>query len=488
MSLGNIPHTDSKSMQQDVGHIGASGRKTKHRSGLDALIFVVGGLLNTYSYGSLAPLAVIFIFYAAAYVPLRLTAFGGVPELRMFNRVFSVGFFAAGIAAIYANQLEDSLQLFSDAGSFFDLATGNLSQISLLELRIVHEGSLGIVIWSTVYDFFATLGFERERHIGIAVNIMAVALSGVVGIKMVRGIYGNDSYRFQRMIVLVSACGLFWLFASVHLRDSIVLLAITLLAYGWQYFLARPDIGWRLALVITLSVLSVLYFGYLRREFMFVPVAMSIAVVAALYFGAGLGRRRLVVYTLMILGAAAVVILTINFSDAILLALDQNNLGYGEKAALSHDSSSLGMSLIVNQSIPVRLILGSLYLFVFPIPFWSGFQLESAYELFKSVNVVFFYFVIPLLYMALRGMVRDRRSRHPTLLFMVFLSLGMTMAVAATSLETRHFGAFLVPLFVFATIPDLRLEGERKRYMVYLTLFLSGVVVVHMAWAAVKIF
>jgi hypothetical protein len=145
------------------------------------------------------------------------------------------------------------------------------------------------------------------------------------------------------------------------------------------------------------------------------------------------------------------------------------------------------MALIVNQSLPIRLVLGSIYLFVFPIPFWGGFQLESVQAFFKSANVVFFYFVLPLLAISLLKLVRHKRSRSVSVLFLLFLSLGFTVAIAGTSLETRHFGAFLIPIFVIATMPDLRADNERLQYKQYLFVILSGVIVVHLAWVILKV-
>lgn len=75
------------------------------------------------------------------------------------------------------------------------------------------------------------------------------------------------------------------------------------------------------------------------------------------------------------------------------------------------------MTLIVSQPLPIRLVLGSVYLFVFPIPVWSGFQLESAYPLFKSLNAIYFYFLLPFLVISFRVLWRDAFSRTPLRLF-----------------------------------------------------------------------
>ena len=140
------------------------------------------------------------------------------------------------------------------------------------------------------------------------------------------------------------------------------------------------------------------------------------------------------------------------------------------------------MALVVQQPIPVRLIVGSAYLMLYPIPFWVGFQLESAYQLFKSFNAVFFYALIPLLILAGRRILRERDVRTPAVRFLVMVSAGLTLAVAGTSLETRHFGAFLVPVFLLALIPKLESQRDRRAYLRVLVGFLGGIFALHSLW------
>jgi hypothetical protein len=192
-------------------------------------------------------------------------------------------------------------------------------------------------------------------------------------------------------------------------------------------------------------------------------------------------------FGLLILGCATVAAFAMIYLQDMIAALDRGREGYAELARDQHTADSLGMALIWNQPLPVRMVLGSIYLYVFPIPFWSGFQLESVYNVFKSANVVFFYFVLPLLAISILRLIRHKQARSVSVLFMLFLTLGFTLAIAGSSLETRHFGAFLLPIFVLATIPDLRERNVRLQYKRYLFVVLSGVIVVHLAWSVLKL-
>ena len=294
------------------------------------LVFFLGALINTSSYLSFLPIIVAVIFFVVGYLILVFTPLGGIPERRMYSRVYCVGFLMAGFAAIYANQLHDAAQLFGDPDSFFKMATGKAANLSIVEIQRLHEGSLAIVFWAAIYDFFSLLGFEKERHIGVSVNITAVALTGVIGIKIIQLIYGYDEYRFRRLTLLVAACGLFWLFASIHLRGALVLLAVSALIYAWTYFLVKPDFGWRLLCITLSSLLASIYIGFLRGEFMFVPVAFGVAALLALLIGKAGQRRRLLEYGVISLGGGALVILLMCFASEIVSILERWRPGYAK--------------------------------------------------------------------------------------------------------------------------------------------------------------
>lgn len=453
---------------------------------INVLLFLLGALLNLFSYGSIEPIAAAAAFYLVTLTLLSIPMLGGKPERHMFSRVFCVGFLMAGVAAVYAIHFQDPSQLRGDAAGFHYMATVGSKGLTLEEIQPIFEGALVIVVWRSVYDFFHGLGFKKGPYIGMSINITAVALSGVCGIKMVRQIFGEDSYRFRRITQLVASCGLFWLFAAVHLRDSVVLLAMTLLALAWLQFLAKPDFGWRLLVVIFWNLLAYAFFDFLRGEFLFVPVAMALAAIGALYVSRVAPDRQPTVYGVMIVGGILVFFLLDSFAIDIQDTLEIGRLAYGGLTEQTHSSDSLGLSLIVNQPVPIRMILGSIYLCVFPIPFWGGLQLESVYHFFKSANAMFFFFVLPMLAVAVMELYLNKNLRVPKLVFPLFLTGGFTVAIAVTSLESRHFGSFLMPMFAFATLPDLRDPRVRKSFETKLVVMLSAVAAVHLLWMALK--
>jgi len=172
-------------------------------------------------------------------------------------------------------------------------------------------------------------------------------------------------------------------------------------------------------------------------------------------------------------------------------ALVSGNIQYTEMAegAVENSGSSLGVTYVVDQPLPARLAIGSFYLQVFPIPFWSGLYTNSVYHLLKSLNALFMWLVVPLAVLgARRSLEVKNRQTRTTLLFLIFVYVGFTFAIAGTSLETRHLGVFLVPLLLVATIPDLRATRDARAYQKLLGAWLGMVVSVHVAWAILKIF
>ena len=457
-------------------------------TGFDLVCFSLGGMINALAYSSLQPIILsllLLVFFVAMFAFIPSCSFY---ERKIFIRTFSVGWMMAGVAAIYVNLLGDSFQLTSDPGWFFNMSSSLTGDRSLLEVSKQTEGSLAVIIWGSIYDLLSLIGFDRARFVGVLFNVLMVALAGVLAIKSARKIFGDDPNRLKRMILLFASCGLFWLFASIHLRDALVLLIVMLLVYAWLVFLVKPALNSSLFFVVLLCVAGSVFLYFLRAEFVFVPAGMAMAATTALIFGHNIDRSKLAAYMFAAISLIAALMFVVLYVDDFQQYLSQGKEGYQQLASSLSNEDSLGMTLIVNQPLPLRLVLGSMYLFVFPIPFWSGFQLDSVYHLFKSFNVLYFYFVIPLVALSMWQLISSRSVRKVTILFVLFLSIGFTFAVAATSLETRHFGAFLVPILLVALLPDLQDRAIRLRYFQLLILMMLAVVLVHLVWVIIKFF
>ena len=447
----------------------------------------LGSALHLFAYYSFRPLVAAGMVYSFVFSFLAFTKLGGRYEREIFNRTFVIGWVMAGVAAIYATNFQDPAQIYNDAAGFFNMSTGQSSDLSLIKLQTIYEGALAIKIWGKAYDFFALLGFPRERYIGILINIALVALTSVITLKMTQLVYGHDKYKIKRLTLLFSTCGMFWLFAGTHVRDAFILLAVTALGYAWVQFLFSPGIGIPFLKIVVVNLFALAYMGYLRDDFVLLPVAMAIAAVGALLFAKGSRRQKKIAYVLASVGIIIIMCAIIISNEEIIYILTKGNEGYAELAREQQSANSLGVLLIFNQILLFRLLLGFVYLFIFPIPFWSGFQFESAYSLFKSFNVIFFYFLIPLIFMAISQILRERAIRSANIIFLLLLPLGFGLAIAGTSLETRHFGVFFPFIFLLTLLPDLRSEKNYVKYKRIFGIVLITMCIVHLTWLAIKL-
>jgi hypothetical protein len=197
-------------------------------------------------------------------------------------------------------------------------------------------------------------------------------------------------------------------------------------------------------------------------------------------------RKNIITISLLFVLFLSTVYLSL-LTEKLSQTLTDQYLHYNTSAIDLATKDSLGTSLIIKQIFLIRLILGIVYIFVFPIPVWSGFQLETVYHLFKSFNAIFMYLLIPLIILSFRRIYQFRIFRTPAMLFCLFTVLGFALGIASTSLETRHLGAFFVPLFLVALLPDLELKEDRIAYKNLLLHFMVAIFIVHILWASLKV-
>jgi hypothetical protein len=449
---------------------------------IDFLLIYIGIALNISVYADIFIILSGFIFFIAGFTTLMLLRWTGYWEQRTFFRMFLFGYLALGISGFYDHVLGGVSSLTKDAGSFYVASLGRYRDYSLADLVAVHEGGLAIKIWQAVYDGFAAFGIPKEHYIGILVNILAVTFSGVFAIRMAKLIYGNDSARLHRLFLMLSLCGLFWLFAGSHLRDALVLFFVTAMVGVWIWFLRRPTLGLRALVVAVVGFGSSWLMQFLRAEFFFLPLALAVAGIAAVLFSDKSVVRRVWRRMFLITLAPLVIGFVILTFSQVSTLLEQNAARYLDLRGGLQASENLGWVLTYQSPWYIQMIVRPVVMFVFPLPFWWGLQLDSAYLFFKGLATPFFYFLIPLGFVAVQQLLINPILRTPQQLFLLFTSVGMTLAIAFTSDETRHLGAFLVPIFLLLLIPDLHDHKSRRLYQLLLGGFLFVMALAHGFW------
>lgn len=453
-----------------------------------ACIAALGGCaLTVASYASLEPLGVFALAYLCG-AALTAMASDRRESLATYSLVFTIGWFMAGIGGVYAEVFHDPLQLDSDAGGFYDLARSEAAGLSVADVVLLTEGVGAIIVWRTAYEWMDAIGFDKGRYIGLAINILAVALAAVVASRACQRLYPGDAIRLSRLRLMLCACGLFWLYSAVHLRDASILLLVTISVYVWLCYLLRPG-AWRFAASLGLTAVLGIALGLMRQEFVLVPLVIGgIALVTRLVVPPDSSALRGLRIVWVGLGLAVAAALAASLSGDVGEVVSRGAEVYGEQVAQQAAADSLGAALIVQQPKPIRAVVGMAHLFLYPIPVWSGFQLDTAGAMLKSLNAFFFYAFTPLLMLAAWRTVRGRSARGlrtaDTYMLAVVVLFGE--GVALTSLESRHFGAFLVPAFCLALGPDLTQPYIWRRYLGVLGFLLASLLLVHGAWFIIK--
>jgi hypothetical protein len=312
-----------------------------------------------------------------------------------------------------------------------------------------------------------------------------VAATAVVCARSASCLYGEDDYRFNRLILFFTISGNMWLFAGIHLRDASILFIIMLIAHAWIAYLSQLEHRkFAIAAIATLIAMPIL--EVLRKEFFYVPLLMGALALFCLNFSRGRGDNRFITLVSIVFGLVLAAVAIAAFGEQIQTLLLSGQETYATNAIENARSGSLGNALIVEQALPIRVALGVPYLLYFPIPFWAGFADESALLGFKSLNALSFYFISAFLFAGGFMILTIKQLRSPGFLFTLLVPLVFSVTVALTSLESRHFGVFLPLIFLVGLLPDYRVASERRLVRFLLALTFASVVLIHLAWFVVR--
>jgi hypothetical protein len=181
----------------------------------------------------------------------------------------------------------------------------------------------------------------------------------------------------------------------------------------------------------------------------------------------------------------------VKYTESATKAQTLSLYSYAKLVTDTHSESSLGKRLIINQPLPIRLVLGSGAMLINPIPLWSNFNLRSLdYGWIKGYHGIYQILLLPLICAGFIEIVRIFRIDKAKSMLLIFLSvyfLISMLSVVATSMETRHLAQFMPALMIIAALPDTREKSVRKQlYKIAIQWFVL-VVLVHIAWVVVKL-
>lgn len=456
---------------------------------------VLGGtLLLSLANKSVDPIFVGLLFLLAGAAVNRIIFPGGRYELRAFLLTYGLCVLVAGTAQAYSVIVFGENQSFIDAVDYFSnikehppyFTWYELQYLWINDLPISRGAPLAMLIWQRVYHVCLVAGFDFGPYIGVLFNCLVVGLSGSLLVRAAREMFGGDGWRLRRAGTLFAWCGIFWLFAAIHIRDCFVLFANTLLLWGLIRFLRRPSIK-NLLLASVIFGLAVWGMWFLRQKSVYLLVLFFILALLTWYWSRRFTATRLVITLSIPIMLAVIWPHLQSYVSTSLETLAERKEAYYEVTRLASGEESLGMALIQQQSLPIRLVLGSGVLLVFPIPLWAYLQ-EGAgeYHLLKTWQGIYMVMLTPLFLVG--GLLAVRKTivakdGSPVEFFIVIYALVCLLGIAATTVEGRHLGQFLPGFILLAAIPETRRLSASRTVMEAMIIWLGVIVFIHILWA-----
>lgn len=454
-------------------------------------VFMMGGsVMQAYTNETVHPVLLAFLLLFTGVSVVSLLCLGSRPEIRAFLLTFSLCLFLGGLAQWYSTAFFGNVQSTVDAPKFLLQISPRPPFKTMADIPPGFNSPLAILIWQQIYKVTWWMGFDFGSYTAVMFNALVMGMTGSITVRTARELFGDDIWRLRRVGTLFAACGLFLLFGAVLLRDCFTTFFNALTLWGLVHWLCRPTMR-NLFIALAVTCISAYAIAYLRFEsIVLFPFYCCIAIL--LWFFAG---RLHLAHAIVSL----IVILALMLGSSYLMKHIQISRKLQAEAQTSYAGNpraasqpeSLGMRLVVRQPMPIRMVLGSGYLMVFPIPLWGYLRVGALdYHLFKAYHGVYQVLVLPLVFagfmVIFREYLKEGRKQIIPFLFLLSYLLMNLEAVVATSLEQRHLAQFMSAFVILAAIPDTREINDRTIVQGTAITWFALVILVHLAWSMAK--
>ena len=440
-------------------------------------------LLLSYSNGTFYPLILITVFFSIGVLILHIAGLANSEQLKAFVITFSLCLFFSGITQTYSFLLFNQLTQ-SDAKTFYLISSNLTNSLDWEVMRLVTDAPLASFLWNKVYKLAGFWGMDNGPWIGLIVNSFTMGLAASITVQIAEIIHGKEKAKIASVSFLFAFCPIFWLFGSIFLRDCFILLMNVILIYGIVKVLYKFSIT-NLCFAVIASIVA--YFAYLnlRPEFaVTVPLVAILALIAWNRKTSGFSRAALGIF---LMGSVTATIIVLNNPiyesiQSVSSQLIQFRQSYEEQI----NQKGLAYNLIIDRGILIRLIGGSIYLHVFPIPFWNGFNFDAQpYFWLKSLMALYMVYLTPRglsgILISLKNNINGRDLSHLHIFITAYLIVGILMVVLST-LETRHYGIFIPYLILMSVVPNINNQNHKYLILSTTVLWIIFVVLVNSLW------
>ena len=444
--------------------------------------FFSGTIINSIVFLSIGPFFVSLIFLLLGLLTVKIFRLGGEYENKMFLRLFSITWFISSICFLIDLNFSYENYLKTDMYEFYNNSILDLSSLSLVELLKLSNGIGAIFLWNWVYNFFESLGFDSKEYIGVLLNIVCISFTGIFVIKIYKKAFNSNPYDLKKLIFFFSTSSLVWIFSSLHLRDVYSLFLIVINSFFWIKFFENKNIINSIYLIIISFACSIV-FSFVRVEFVYFPIILFF-IGSMLYVFNFKKIENKIIFSLFTFGF--LILLSFNYYSTISELYDLSTSAYSSsREAENSNGDSLGL-LITSLPFPLNLISKFILTILAPIPFWIGFKLESSYLLIKSINALYMYFTLPLLYIFFKQYFSKNILRNVKINFLLILLILFSLIISQSSQETRHIGNIIFIYVMFISCVNLDKIRNKIIYKNTLIYLMFIVFLVHISWILIK--
>lgn len=462
---------------------------------ISAILSLAGGGMQGYANGTVDALFMAMFLMVAGYLVVRLLFPRGRAEHRAYLLTFSIGVFCGGLSQCYSLQVFGEVQNFVDAIGFFNAlfdrppyySWDEITSLWVDGVEVSRGAPLAVVIWQWVYHLRLLAGLEFGVYLGVMFNALVMGLTASVTVRTARELFGDDLWRLRRVGTLFAFCGLFILFSSILLRDCFTTFFNTVVLYAIVRWLVRPTSA-RGAWAAMLTAISLAAMMYLRSRTVVLFGVFWLLGFGCWYFEQRLNFSRILASVVVAVALLFGSVYVVHYFQASLELQNKHMAQYAEHLEGESQQDSLAMRLVINQPLPIRLVMGTGSLMIFPIPLWAGMRSGAdEYHMIKGYHAFYQFLTLPLvlagLLAVLRRVLREPKQSIP-LVFLALYLLFNVLAVVATSMEQRHVAQFMPAFMILAAIPDTRIAAERFTVRQIACGWWGLVVFIHLAWFA----
>lgn len=451
---------------------------------------LVGLLMQVGAYSSFGPVVGAMVLYS---IGAGLAGAGGskAEEFRNYFLTISTCTFVAGVAFLYEDAHYFRPIHFIDSLKFLQAIDG-YGGMGLNEMMVLINAPLAIRVWHDIRSFLSGVGVDVGSWVFVQTNTVLVGLAAVCTTRAAREIVGNDTRKLIRLGIMLAFSGAAFLFGALLLRDSFALLINAFWFWHAIKAVKRPSVV-NLIISATTTVFCAWAMFYIREKATYFIFFGGILAVGAWYLSSGFSPVK-VVGAILSLGVSVIVFDMV--SDRAVEALEVAEAKSESYSDLSKhrigSGESLGYSLVVSQPLPIRLVAGTVYMFVHPIPLWRFLEVgrQEMYLLLKGYHGLYMVWLTPALafggLLAVRS-VRIRSTNRAPLIFLLAYCAASVASVAVTSLEVRHFGQFLPVLLLLALLSRTDGAANREAFDRVRILWYGLVASIHLVWFILKI-